>query len=249
MKIIIVEDEAHNIFHMKRLLNEIEPDIHIMGAFGSVRDTLAYLSNNEPPDLIFLDIRLNDGIGLGLLEKMGINIPVIFTTAYDEYAVSSFRFLNVDYLLKPFTGNKLINAISKYKQHFQPKEGDINLSRLKNILFRKKKDRSYICKIGKNHYPISVENIALFYTEEGETWVKTFEGKNYILNKTIEQLETEVDHNNFMRLNRKVICARTAVRKFKILPKSRLQIHTKPEAEFDVFVSTEKSSVFKYWVS
>lgn len=248
MKVIIIEDEHHNVLRLQHLLKDINVPIQVVHTFESVAQSVAFLQQKPDIDLIFLDIHLSDGNGLSILEQTQSSIPVIFTTAYDQYALEAFQFLSVDYLLKPIKPDALQRAIDKYIQNFKPAAAEPSVNQLLQILRPSQYQQRFICRRGKNRFPISTTDIAYIYAEERETWVVTFDNTNYLISKSLDQLEAELAPTGFFRVNRKLIGAKQAVVKFEMLPKSKIKLMLNPLPEFELIISSEKSAAFKQWI-
>lgn len=249
MQVLIIEDEYPSALRLQKMLQQVAPEMAVQEIFATVKETVIYLQGNRTVDLLFLDIELADGIGLEILTQVNRSIPVIFTTAYEEYALEAFQYLSVDYLLKPIKKMALERSIEKYRQNFsQQKTVSTAIDRLKELLHPTNYATSFIGRIGKNHYPLLVENIAYCYIEERETWIMTKSGKEYTLAKTMEQLGDLLSPDDFFRANRRLICAKLAIAKFKILEKSKISLILRPEPTFSVQISSEKSAAFKQWI-
>ena len=174
---------------------------------------------------------------------------MVFTTAYDAYAIEAFKYLSVDYLLKPVKESALEKALVKYHDNFrQEKNLASYFSQLQALLQSGKYKNTFICKRGKNRYPVKTDDIACFFAEDRETWVLTLENKEFLVAQSLEQLEASLNPEHFFRANRKVICARDAVEKFEILAKSKIKLTLSPTPSFDITISSEKSAAFKEWL-
>lgn len=246
MNILVIEYEQPSAPCLKRMLADANPTIKIAGVVNSVKGALQFLNNNKSIDLLFLDIQLSDGLGFEVLEQMNDRIPVIITTAYDHYALTAFQYLSVDYLLKPIKEADLKRSLDKYFNNFRPIP-TFPFDRLANFL-QPTATTTIIGRRGKNRYPIKSDTIAYCFTEERETWILTINGKEYLVPSNLDQLENTLDNNTFFRTNRKTICAKNAVEKFEILPKSRIKLMLNPAPTFDIIISSEKSAAFKDWI-
>lgn len=247
MKVVIIEDEELSALKLQNMLLQIDRDIEVIQVIDSVKSGIDFIQNNTEIDLIFLDIQLSDGIGLHILQKTKTNIPVIFTTAFNDYALDAFKHTSIDYLLKPVAKKDLEKSIIKYKQLFQ-KNNNTNkdYSEIVNIILKKK---SRILGIkGRSKYPIVVEDIAYFYTEDRIVWIIKKDGTKYYINKTLEELEKELNSKKFFRSNRKTIVSVSSILKMEQLKKSRLKLILNPSPHFDIIISTENAPKFKDWI-
>src|SRR5210317_2286746 len=204
MKVIIIEDEKPSARRLKRLLTAIKIDVDIM--LHSVEESIEWFQNNEHPDLIFLDIQLSDGLSFEIFEAIDIKSAVIFTTAYDEYALQAFKLNSVDYLLKPIDQDELDAAIEKYKSWGKSiGEPAFDLEALQALIAPKRKPfkRRFTTKIGQRIKMIPVETIECFYSENKSTHIFTIDGRSYLIDETLEQLEDKLDPELFFRVSRK----------------------------------------------
>jgi len=246
MNILIIEDEQPNALHIKKIVATVNPILKIAGSVNSVKGALQFLKNNKNIDLLFLDIQLSDGLGFEVLDRINNEIPVIIMTAYDHYALTAFQYLSVDYLLKPIKEEDLKRSLDKFFNNFRPTPA-FSFERLANFL-QPTVPTTIIGRRGKNRYPIKSNTIAYCFTEERETWILTIDGKEYLVPSNLDQLENKLNNNTFFRTNRKTICAKNAVEKFEILPKSRIKLMLNPTPTFDIIISSEKSAAFKDWI-
>ena len=247
MKVLIIEDEYPNVQRLQRILATIDCNIEIAGIEDSVQGALAFLKNQRDIDLLFLDIQLSDGIGFEVLNQMDQSIPVIITSAYDQYALMAFQHLSVDYLLKPIKEQALRKSLEKYRKNFKVIP-NFPTTQIQSFFQPVQRTKTIIGRRGKNRYPIQSDKIAYCFTEERETWILTEDGKEFIISDNLDQLESILCAHTFFRTNRKTICAKKAVEKFEILPKSRIKLSVKPSSTFEIFISSDKSAAFKNWV-
>ena len=247
MKVLIIEDEYPNAQRLQRLLGNLDSTIEIVGIQDSVAGTLAYLEQHKNIDLLFLDIQLTDGLGFEILDKMEQAIPVIITTAYDQYAITAFQYLSIDYLLKPIKEKDLQRSLDKYYNTF-PQQTSFPIDQLVHYFTPRPTTKTIIGRRGKNRYPIQSDSIAYCFTEERSTWILTIDGKEYLIPTNLDQLEDTLSSNSFFRANRKTICSKKAVEKFEILAKSRIKLMLQPVPTFDIVISSDKSAAFKEWL-
>ena len=251
MNVIIIEDEKPSARRLQRMLTELQMEAEIM--LHSVEESIAWFQNNEHPDLIFLDIQLSDGLSFEIFEAIDINSAVIFTTAYDEYALQAFKLNSIDYLLKPIDEDDLAKAVSKYKER-APKEKSVTLDfndikkLLVNPIEREYKKR-FSVKVGQHLKLINIDDIECFYSENKGTYAFTSEGRNYLLDTTLEQLEDELEPHKFFRISRKFFVNVNAINDMVSYTNSRLQIKLNTFKEQEIIVARERGKEFKDWLT
>ncbi len=254
MKTIIIEDEKPAARLLQRKLEKLNVQVEVM--LHSVQEAIEWFSNNEHPDLIFLDIQLSDGLSFELFEKVEIKSAVIFTTAYDEYALRAFKLNSIDYLLKPIDEEELSVSISKFKSHFiKSKEGNINsqmdFEKIKQMFqssFNQNSKKRFTVKIGQHLKVISTDEIECFFSENKGTYIHTFDNRNYLIESTLEVLEQELDSKDFYRISRKFIVPMKAIKEIVVYSNSRLRLILPTFKEDEVIVSREKVTDFKNWI-
>ncbi len=207
MKYLIIEDEDPAALRLEKMIREIMPDAIMIGHLVSVRSAVEYLKNNLPPDLIFLDIQLGDGISFEIFNSVTPKCPVIFTTAYDQYAVKAFKVNSIDYLLKPIKKEELVEAISKFKQRSTTGHTDtVNFEKLTTILNTKSDyQKRFLIRFGDTIKAVEVTDVAYFYTENKINYLQTFDRKTYPIDQNLDQVEAIIDPNAFFRINRQFI--------------------------------------------
>lgn len=251
MNVIIIEDEKPSARRLQRMLTELELEAETM--LHSVEESIDWFQNNEHPDLIFLDIQLSDGLSFEIFETIDINSAVIFTTAYDEYALQAFKLNSIDYLLKPIDEDDLVKAVSKYKDRL-PKQKAVTLDfndikkLLVNPIEREYKKR-FSVKVGQHLKLINIDDIECFYSENKGTYAFTSDGRNYLLDTTLEQLEDELEPHKFFRISRKFFVNVNAINDMVSYTNSRLQIKLNTFKEQDVIVARERVKDFKEWLA
>lgn len=254
MKILIVEDEELAAQRMIQLLNELEPELEIIGPFDTVTSTVDHLKNNPGYDLIFLDIQLADGRSFAIFDQIKIDTPIIFTTAYDEYALKAFDLNSIDYLLKPINKEKMKVAIEKFKKVKNYFGGDNRNDQLYELLKNLKtqttpayKDRFLVSR-GDSMLPLKTDEIACFYAEEKVVFILTFDNKRHIIPQTLEELESKLDPHKFFRINRQLITSADAVRKIHNHFNFKLKVEILPDPGFEIVVSRSRTAAFKAWI-
>lgn len=258
MNVLIIEDEKRLANDLANTLKEIDSTMNILEMLGSVSASLEYLLNNPMPDLIMMDIELNDGLSFEILEQADIDAPVIFTTAYNNYAIEAFKANSIDYLVKPIKKEALEKSIEKldsFKKIFGHTADDklqkLNeLSRLtgeNGIESGTAYKKRLVVQKGKYNVVLNTSSIAYFYTGEGVVFARKFDGSSYLVNETMENLEGMLDPLMFFRANRKILLSVDSVMEFKLLPGHRLIIVSEPKHEEDIIVGRRKRTSFIRW--
>ena len=250
MKTIIIEDEKPAARLLQRKLEKLNIEVGVM--LHSVEEAIEWFSKSEHPDLIFLDIQLSDGLSFEIFEKVEIKSAIIFTTAYDEFALRAFKLNSIDYLLKPIDEGDLEQAVSKFKERL-PKNDKVALDfeAIKKMLVgsvEKEFQKRLTVKIGQHLKVISIDEIECFYSQNKATYLHTFENRNYVIDETLDQLEQKLDPDNFYRISRKFIIPISAIKEIVVYSNSRLKIVLPSYKEEDVIVSREKVLDFKKWI-
>ncbi len=253
MKIIIIEDEQLAVKRLLELIFKYDPEVEILGKFDTVEKSVKWFNSNPPPDLVFMDIQLADGLSFEIFEKTLITSPIIFTTAYDQYAIKAFKVNSIDYLLKPIDFDELSTAIEKFKKiYFEKKPENISSKNLTfdkvlQLLTKEYKSR-FVIKVGEHIKSIQVEDISCFYSLEKASFLKTSENNNYVLDYSLEQIESLINPDEFFRVNRKYIINLKAISDIISYSNSRLKIELKVKNDEDIIVSREKVKSFKAWL-
>lgn len=251
MNVLVIEDEKPAARRLSRMLDDLGVKVNQM--LHSVEESIAWFQENEHPDLIFLDIQLSDGLSFEIFEHVQITSAIIFTTAYDEYALKAFKLNSIDYLLKPIDEDELKSAVEKYKSQ-QAKQTDVQLNfndikkLLVNPIDRKYKKR-YTIKVGQHLKIISSEDIECFYSENKATYLHTGSNRNYLLDGALEQVQTELDPEKFFRVNRTFIVQINAIKDIIAYTNSRLKIVLNSYSETEIIVSRERVKDFKNWIT
>ncbi|WP_221390369.1 LytTR family DNA-binding domain-containing protein [Dyadobacter sp. NIV53] len=248
MQILIIEDENLAAKRLIKLLKEQLPDSVIHGNLDTITASVDWLKSNPEPDLIFLDIQLADGISFEIFEKLTINSPIIFCTAFDQYAIKAFKLNSIDYLLKPVDPEELKNALNKFQSG--RKAPAITLDQIKNLLHPTQKTfkSRFLVKLGERIQTVVIQDIAFFYSEDKVTLLQTRQGKKYIIDYTLDEVEEMVDPQYFFRLNRKYVSGINAIKEVFTYSNSRLKIHLENCNDNDILISREKMGLFKSWL-
>jgi len=255
MRILLVEDEELAAQRLAQLVKEIEPEAEIYGPLDTVTTTVAHLKTNPRYDLIFLDIQLADGKSFTIFEEFNIVTPVIFTTAYDEYALQAFELNSIDYLLKPVNREKLkssLEKLRKLREYYGTENPNSQLyEMIRNLKMPEKsayKDRFLISK-GDAMVPVKVTEIACFYAEDKEVFLLTHSNNRFIIPNTIEELADKLDPKLFFRVNRQFIVSGDAIRKVHNYFNFKLKLELAVDPKLEIVVSRSKTTAFKAWMS
>ena len=248
MKVLIVEDETAAYENLTDILAEVAPDIRVMANTESVTQTVGWLQSNPAPDLIFMDIHLSDGSAFAIFDRIKLETPIIFTTAYDRYAIEAFKVNSIDYLLKPVKVEDVEHALEKYSKLTRQDllQYLAQLTQLKPA--PKYKDKLLIAHKDKL-LPVSIKEISYFYATGKNTYVRLKDGNCYPYSKTLEQIVSSLNPTDFIRANKQFVIARDSVTDITIWFDSRLLITLDTEVPERVYVSKNKASEFKTWLA
>ena len=247
MKTLIIEDEVLAAQALQKLLGEVCPETEILGVIETVEESIEWFENNDLPDLLFMDIHLADGSSFSIFEKVEISCPVIFTTAYDEYALKAFEVNSIDYLLKPINKKDLLRALEKYKTLVT---GRNQMQKFLTQIdpLRKKYRSCFLMPERDKLVPLPVANIAYVYIDTKTVRLVTFEHKNYYLNMTLDDMMEQLDPELFFRANRQFIVARTAIKDISIWFGNKLAVNLSVDVPEKIIISKAKVSDFKSWI-
>lgn len=251
MEILIIEDEQWAVEILIDTIKEIRPEYRILTSLSSIKEALKWFENNPPPDLFFCDIHLPDGKSFEIFKRVEVKSPVIFTTAYDQYAIEAFKVNSIDYLLKPIKKEEVEIAIKKYEE-LQNDNLSQRVKNMENLIGQFSNQKAYrkrfAVKQGQNIKTIPSEEVAGFLAEEGLVFLYTFTGQRFILNSTLDHLEEEVEESKFFRVNRKFIINIDAIEQVKPYFNTRLILKSNPQLNFEQIVSTNRVAPFKKWL-
>lgn len=250
MNVIIIEDEKPAARLLQRKLQKL--DIEAQTMLHSVEESLEWFNTNEHPDLIFLDIQLSDGLSFEIFEAITINSAVIFTTAYDEYALRAFKLNSIDYLLKPIDEDDLGAAVNKYRERL-PKQQNMafDFDQIRRMLVNpadKTYKKRFTIKMGQHLKMVNVNDAECFYSENKGTYIRTTDGRDYLLETTLEQLENELDPKQFFRVSRKFIVSINSIKDIVMYTNSRLKVILPTYKDDEVIVSRERVNDFREWL-
>ncbi len=249
MNYIIIEDERLSAERLAGMINRLFPDFILLKTLDSVKSAVKWLSSNEQPSLAFFDIQLADGLSFEIFEQVSVEFPVIFTTAFNEYAIKAFKVNSIDYLLKPIDEDELKSAVKKFQSNtnkpvkIENEAIAMALSQLTNNY----KSR-FLIKVGDHLRMVEVDEIALFISMEKSTFLRTYKGRDYGIEFTLEQIESLVDPKKFFRVNRKFVVDIKSIQDIIAYSNSRLKIKLAVVTDEDVIVSRERVGEFKEWL-
>ena len=249
MNILIVENEKPAAEKLVRLLMKIDKSITILGIVETVEESINRIQEKPLPDLILMDIQLDDGLCFEIFETTNVDIPVIFTTAYDEYTLKAFKVNSIDYLLKPIDEELLRSALAKFMKLYADK--DPFKRDFKQLLyeFRNQYKSRFLIKIGEKYRSVTAADISYFYINERSVFLSDNNGKDYGVDYSLEQLQTLLDPRKFFRINRECIINIEAISLMYSFSSSRLQLTLKNREKSDLFVvSRDKVAEFKKWI-
>lgn len=250
MNIIIIEDEKPSARRLQRMLERL--DLQVSTMLHSVQESITWFNENKHPDLIFLDIQLSDGLSFEIFEQVAVKSSIIFTTAFDEYALQAFKLNSIDYLLKPIDEDELATAIKQFND-VRPSSNDvqINFEDIKKLLTNpvdREYKKRFTTKIGQHIKMIPIDEIECFYSENKGTYAHTIESRNYLLDTTLELLEGELEPALFFRISRKFYININAIKDIISYTNSRLQLKLNNYKEQDIIVARERVKDFKVWL-
>jgi len=250
MKVIIIEDEKLAANRLEKMLLEIDPAIEIMAKIGSVQESIHWLKKNTA-DLIFLDIQLSDGISFSIFDQVIIKTPIIFTTAYDQYAIKAFQLNSISYLLKPIRKTELEESLLKFSE-LRSAFG-IDFENLLAGIQGKKTEakKRFLIQVGEKLKKIESTEIAYFYAFDKNVFMKTFQKASYAVDYSLDALENLLETEQFFRINRKYIVNMQAISEMIAYSRGRVKLNLNPPAdeELDAIVSIERAPKFKQWMN
>jgi DNA-binding LytR/AlgR family response regulator len=250
MNILIVEDEALAADRLEKILKEITPEITVLAKLGSIKESVKWLMLNSA-DLIFLDIQLSDGLSFSIFDQVSVQTPVIFTTAYDQYAIKAFQLNSVSYLLKPIRKNDLAESLQKYKS--LKSAFSIDFDSLLSVIQGNKPEyrKRFLIQIADKFRKVEVEDIAFFYASDRNVFLTTLDGHSYPMDISLDSLENVIDPALFFRINRKYIVSMKSIANMFAWSRSRIKLVLKPptDDEMDTIVSIDRTADFKKWMN
>jgi DNA-binding LytR/AlgR family response regulator len=250
MKLLIVEDEIVAARRLQKMLRTAEPQSEVLHICDSIAAAEEWFANNPQPDLIFMDVQLADGLCFDIFSRVRITAPVVFATAYDEYALRAFKVNSIDYLLKPIDNESLVAALNKYKQFHKDESDAGNLQIIAQSLINREtayRSRFLVAK-GHRWIPVSIDDVAWFISEDKRVSLVTKEQHKYLLDVTLEQLEQELNPQQFIRANRQFIVSQRCVHSIENGFNGKLHLKLNPAPDETVTVSRDKATEFLQWL-
>lgn len=248
MDAIIIEDETTAVKSLKEILSQNKvAHIEVVAELDSIQEVVTYFKKEALPDIIFMDIHLADGLAFQIFEEVEINAPVIFTTAYDEYALQAFQVSSIDYLLKPITLSSLERALNKLKL-FNTEERQAHILRTNRMIRSRQPLKSLLIQLADKFYPLQVNEVSFFYTANEKVTAYTADGKKHPVDRTLDTLGEQLDEQSFFRANRQFIISRKAIKDVELWFGSRLSVNLRQEAPEKIIISKTKTPVFKKWI-
>lgn len=252
MNVVIIEDEHLTAERISTLLRQIDPAIEVKAVIDSVKRSVDWFLSNKAPDLVFMDIQLADGLSFDIFDQVKIEIPVIFITAFQEYAIKAFKVNSVDYLLKPVSEEALRAALTKYSRYFNqeleiPAIGGDLLKNIRDMISRPYKSR-FMVRVGEHIKSIDAGNILYFYSLQKGTYLLSSENRNYVVDYTLGALEETLDPKVFNRINRKYLITHGAISDVITLSSSKLKVKLLHSDDDEIYISRDRVATFKEWL-
>jgi DNA-binding LytR/AlgR family response regulator len=246
---LIIEDEKPAAARLEKLLKSLDPDIYILAIIDTIDSAVRWLERNPPPDLVMLDIQLGDGLSFDIFTRVKFDSYVIFTTAFDKYAIRAFELNSIDYLLKPVNESLLANSLKKFRK-FQANRQNADIQKLLETLkiTNEKYKKRFVVTISGKIKVVETGDVAYFYSTEKNTFLCSMEKKQFPLEFSLDHLEEMLDPELFFRVNRQYIVQYKSIDKIDILSKSRIRIGTNPPAREEILVSSARTSDFRNWL-
>lgn len=251
MRILIIEDEHYAAKRLENLIKKEIPDAKIVDVLDTVEESVDWFASHVEPNLVFMDIQLADGLSFQIFEKVKVTAPIIFTTAYDEYALNAFKVNSIDYLLKPIEEKALVEAMNKYQQFFpQGPTADLNWKHISKEIFQPKNQykQRFLIKTGNAYAYLNCTEINLIYSEDGLSFAITTEGKRLLLDESLDKLIKQLEPQRFFKISRKHIVCIDALAKIHPYLNNRLKLELRTPVEDPLIVSREKVREFKTWL-
>jgi DNA-binding LytR/AlgR family response regulator len=248
-KVLIIEDEQPAAKRLEKLLLEVAPDLQVVQRCDSIEAAVNYLKSATSPDLIMLDVQLGDGLSFEIFRQIEISCPVIFTTAFDEYAIKAFELNSIDYLLKPISKEKLAKSLEKFRKLSQ-QSVRADWQTLSTLLDKEKRDykQRFLVYVGEHLHSVQTADIAYFYTIEKSTFLTTKSGKSYSLDFSLDKLESMLPPTDFFRINRQFLISFGSIKKIAVLSKSRIKLTLEPLPTEETLISTARTHEFREWL-
>lgn len=247
MRVLIIEDEAPAYRRLEKLIRESDSLAEIVGIIQSVKEGIGWFQGNPLPDLIFSDIQLADDLSFTIYKQLNITIPIIFITAFDEYAINAFKFYSIDYLLKPVNADDLKKSLEKYKT-IQQRNGSNHFDELLRKLTEKRYRERFLVYSGDSLIPVNCSEVAYFLSEDRASMLITNDNKRYFLAESLDILENELNPNDFFRANRQYLVSSKSIEKIHNFGNQKLKLIIKPSTGEGIIISKLKATAFKSWL-
>ncbi|MDB0603566.1 LytTR family DNA-binding domain-containing protein [Tenacibaculum maritimum] len=254
IKVLIIEDEIPAQRLLKETLQEISIKTEVIDCLNSIKSAVKWFKAHQHPDIVLLDIQLSDGLSFEIFKQIKIESTIIFTTAFDEYAIQAFKVNSIDYLLKPIEKDELQVAFEKYQQNnlplIQERNSNIDFKELTSLIKSKKPEyrKRFLIQSNESFFHLAVEEIALFYSMQGVTFAITFEKREYPVNYSLENLKEQLHPDNFFKINRQFIVNIDAIKRVHSYFNGKLKLQIEPSHTEDIVVGKDKAAAFKRWM-
>lgn len=250
MKVLIIEDELHNAKRLKAILAEIDPEIEVAAILEGISESINWLNEHDHPDLIFTDVRLTDGLCFDIFSAVEIKCPIIFTSAFDEYALRAFQVNSLDYLLKPIKKEALLKSLHKFKTTMRPAYLSQMLDDVAAILKQQQKNyrTRFLIPVRDSFYTILIKDVAYFYTEYRTTRAVMPDNQHHIISFTMEELEEQLDPDVFFRISRQYLINNNSITRINNHFNGKLHVVLKPEPSEKIIISRDRSRLLKQWL-
>jgi len=249
MNVVIIEDEQLTAQRLQNMLHKYDDKIEVLEIIPSVEEAVEWFKNNPDPDVAFMDIHLEDDQCFSIFEKINLDVPVIFTTAYDEYMIKAFKVNSIDYLMKPLNFEELVNAIEKFKR-LHKNSTDDSLQSLLNAVQRKEPEykQRFLISVGSKLKTIDIADVSYFYCADKITFLVTKENQRLPIDFSLDKLVNLLDPKQFFRVNRALLIKLEAIGNMHVFPKGKIKLDLTPAMKEEVFVSLDKVTPFKEWL-
>lgn len=254
IKVLIIEDEIPAQRLLKETLQELDIELEVVGCIGSVQSAVTWFQQNEHPEIVLLDIQLSDGQSFEIFKQVKVDSMIIFTTAYDEYALQAFKVNSLDYLLKPIEKDELQDAFEKYqqynKQFIKEKNSTIDYSELAALIKNEKQEyrKRFLIQSNESFFHLPIEQIAFIYSLQGITFVVTFEKREYPVNFSLESIKEQLNPELYFKVNRQIIVNINTIKKVHTYFNGKLKLETQPSHSEDIVIGKDKAAAFKRWL-
>lgn len=249
LKVVIIEDETLAAKKLESLINKYDESIVIQAKLASIKESVKWFGQHPAPDLVFMDIHLEDGLSFAIFEDITLEVPVVFTTAFDEYMINAFKVNSIDYLLKPINFEDLSRSFAKFGQLKKQFEGSDLRNLLESIVPAKERYKSrFLLNEGGNLIMVDIKEVAYFFAEDKFTFLVTVSGKQHLVDHTLDRLMQLLDPDSFYRINRQFIVSAASIGVMNKYGTNKLLLNLVPPAGKDVFVSMDKYTGFKEWL-